>query len=441
MLPMNSDPYLDMRKEYVMKGIALYHPITIDRGRNALLYDVNNKEYIDFTSGIGVTTLGHSNPELIAVAEAQLKKLWHVCFMVMNYKSYIELAEKLAKIAPGSSQKQVLLQNTGSEAVENAIKIARQVTGRYYIVAYENSFHGRGTYGYALASTGKYEPYKKGLEPMMPGVEFVPYPYCYRCPFKYEYPQCGLACLDYLKKWFAFTRVSPDRISAFIMEMIQGEGGFVVAPTDYVKELKKFLEDNGILLIDDEVQSGWARTGKMWAIEHYGVEPDIMVTAKAIANGLPLSAVIGKKNIMEKTFPGSFGGTFGGNPVSCAVALKVIEIMLRDNMPGRANTLDQIIRKRLNEMADKYELIGDVRGLGVMQAIELVKDRKTKEPATDEVSKVIVKAREKGLLLLRAGLYLNVIRLHPPLTIEEELLNKGLDILEESLKEVVKEVK
>jgi 4-aminobutyrate aminotransferase/(S)-3-amino-2-methylpropionate transaminase len=179
----------------------------------------------------------------------------------------------------------------------------------------------------------------------------------------------------------------------------------------------------------------------MWAIEHYGVEPDIMVTAKAIANGLPLSAIIGKKNIMEKTFPGSFGGTFGGNPVSCAVALKVIEIMLRDNMPERANTLGQIIRKRLNEMADKYELIGDVRGLGVMQAIELVKDRKTKEPATDEVSKVIVKAREKGLLLLRAGLYLNVIRLHPPLTIEEELLNKGLDILEESLKEVVKEVK
>jgi len=309
------------------------------------------------------------------------------------------------------------------------------------VVAYENGFHGRGTYGYALAATGKYKPYKVSLEPMMPGVEFIPYPYCYRCPFKHEYPQCGLACLDYVRKWFTHARVPPERISAFLMEMVQGEGGFVVAPTDYVKELKKFLEEHEILLIDDEVQSGWARTGKMWAIEHYGVEPDIMVTAKAIANGLPLSAIVGKKGIMEKTYPGSFGGTYGGNPVSCAAALKVIEIMLRDKMPERAERLGQIIRKRLNEMYEKYELIGDVRGLGVMQAIELVKDRKTKEPATDEALKVINKAREKGLLLLRAGLYLNVVRLHPPLTIEEELLNKGLDILEESLKEVIKEAK
>jgi 4-aminobutyrate aminotransferase/(S)-3-amino-2-methylpropionate transaminase len=423
---MSTDPYLDSRGKYVMRGIALYHPITIDRGRNALLYDVNGKEYVDFTCGIGVTTLGHANPELIEVAETQLRKLWHVCFMVMNYAPYVELAEKLAKIAPGTSEKQVLLQNSGSEAIENAVKIARQVTGRYYVVAYENSFHGRGTYGYALAATGKYKPYKVGLEPMMPGVELIPYPYCYRCPFKHEYPQCGLACLDYVRKWFAHARVPPERI--------------VVAPTDYVKELKKFLDENGILLIDDEVQSGWARTGRMWAIEHYGIEPDIMVTAKAIANGLPLSAIIGKKEIMEKTYPGSFGGTYGGNPVSCAAALKVIEIMLRDKMPERAERLGQIIRKRLNEMYEKYELIGDVRGLGVMQAIELVKDRKTKEPATDETLKIINKAREKGLLLLRAGIYLNVVRLHPPLTIEEELLSKGLDILEESLKEVVRGV-
>jgi 4-aminobutyrate aminotransferase/(S)-3-amino-2-methylpropionate transaminase len=437
---MYSDPYLDSRAKYVMRGAAVYHPITIDRGRNALLFDINGKEYIDFTCGIGVTSLGHANPELIEAVEAQLRKLWHACFMVVNYAPYVELAEKLAKIAPGTSEKQVLLQNSGSEAIENAVKIARQVTGRYYVVAYENSFHGRGTYGYALAATGKYKPYKVGLEPMMPGVELIPYPYCYRCPFKHEYPQCGLACLDYVRKWFAHARVPPERISAFLMEMVQGEGGFVVAPTDYVKELKKFLDENGILLIDDEVQSGWARTGRMWAIEHYGIEPDIMVTAKAIANGLPLSAIIGKKEIMEKTYPGSFGGTYGGNPVSCAAALKVIEIMLRDKMPERAERLGQIIRKRLNEMYEKYELIGDVRGLGVMQAIELVKDRKTKEPATDETLKIINKAREKGLLLLRAGLYLNVVRLHPPLTIEEELLSKGLDILEESLKEVVRGV-
>ena len=436
---MSTDPYIEARNKYVMKGVALYHPITIERGKNALLYDINGKEYIDFTSGIGVTTLGHANSELIEAAINQLKKLWHVCIMVMNYAPYVELAEKLAKIAPGSSEKQVLLQNSGSEAVENAIKIARQVTGRYYIVTYENSFHGRGTYGYALATTGKWKPYKVGFDPLLPGVEFIPYPYCYRCLFKQEYPQCGLTCLDYVKKWFTYTRVTPERIAAFIIEIVQGEGGFVVAPLDYVKELKKFLEENNILLIDDEVQAGWGRTGKLWAIEHCNVEPDIMVTAKAIANGLPLSAVIGKRDIMEKTYPGSFGGTYGGNPVSCAVALKVIEIMLRDKLPERAERLGQVIRKRLNEMSEKYEIIGDVRGLGVMQAIELVKNRKTKEPATEETIKVINKAREKGLLLLRAGLFLNVIRLHPPLTIEEEVLHRGLDILEESLREVVRE--
>jgi len=431
-----SDPYLDLRNKYVMKGVALYHPVTVERGRNAILYDVNGNEYIDFTSGIGVVNLGHANPELIEAAYDQLRKLWHTCFMVMNYRPYVELAEKLAKIAPGKSEKQVLFQNSGSEAIENAIKIARQVTGRQYIVAYENSFHGRGTYGYALAATGKYKPYKVGFEPLVPGVELIPYPYCYRCPFKQTYPQCGLACLDYVKKWFSYTRVPPDRVAAFIMEMVQGEGGFVVPPAEYVRELKKFLDENGILLIDDEVQAGWGRTGKWWAIEHYGIESDIMATAKAIANGLPLSAIVGRKEIMERTVPGSFGGTFGGNPVSCAVALKVIEIMQRDKIPERADRLGKTVRRRLDEMKEKYSIIGDVRGLGAMQAIELVKDRNTKEPAVDETSRLLDAARKKGLLLLKAGVYLNVIRIHPPLTIEEDVLARGLDILEESLKEV-----
>jgi 4-aminobutyrate aminotransferase/(S)-3-amino-2-methylpropionate transaminase len=430
------DPYIELRSKYVMNGVPLYHPITIERGENAFLYDINGRRYIDFTCGIGVTSLGHANKELISVAEEQLRKLWHICFMVMNYKPYVEVAEKLARIAPGSSEKKVLLQNSGSEGIENAIKIARQTTGRIFIISYENSFHGRGTYGYALATTGKYKPYKIGLEPIIPGVELIPYPYCYRCIFNLKYPECGLACLEYLKKWFTYTRVPLERVAAVIIEMVQGEGGFVVAPVDYVRELKKLLDEYGVLLIDDEVQCGWGRTGKMWAVEHYGIEPDILVTAKAIANGLPLSAIIGRREIMEKTLPGSFGGTFGGNPVSCAVASRVIDIMLRDKLPDRAATLGEIVRKRLNELYDKFKLIGDVRGLGLMQAIELVKDRKTKEPATDEAAKIIVKAREKGLLLLRAGLYLNVIRLHPPLTIEEENLEKGLDILEESIKEV-----
>jgi len=432
------DPFIEMRSRYVAKGVPLYHDITIDRGENALLYDVHGNRYIDFTSGIGVTNLGHANPELVEVAIEQLKKLWHISFMVANYKPYVELARKLAEITPGRFEKQVILQNSGSEAIENAIKIVRQVSGRPYIIAYDNAFHGRGTFGYALASTWKYKPYKANIEPPIPYVEFIPYPYCYRCPFKQRYPECGLTCLDYVRKWFSL-RIPPERVAGILIEFVQGEGGFVVAPKDYVKELKSFTEENSILLIDDEVQTGWGRTGRMWAAEHYGVEPDILVTAKAIANGLPLSAVIGRKDIMERTIEGSLGGTFGGNPVAAAVALKVIEIMIRDKIPERAERLGSIMRKRLSEMEEKFEIIGEVRGLGAMQAIELVRDRAIKEPAAEETGKIISVARRKGLLLLRAGPYMNVIRLHPPLTIEEELLHKGLDILEESIREVVKQ--
>ncbi|MEM3986677.1 MAG: aspartate aminotransferase family protein [Candidatus Methanomethylicia archaeon] len=429
------DLYLDLRNKFVMGGVSLLHPITIERGVNALLYDVEGKVYIDFTSGIGVTSLGHANPELIEAAMEQLKKLWHICVMIANYKPYVELAEKLVKMAPGKSEKQILFMNSGSEATDNAVKIARQVTGRPYIVSFENSFHGRGSM-LALALTGKYKPYKVNLEPFPPGVEFVPYPYCYRCIFGGVYPDCGLACLDYIRKYFIYSRVPPERVAAFIIEVVQGEGGFVVAPVEFIRELKSFLEDNGIILIDDEVQAGFGRTGRMWAIEHSGVEPDIMYTAKAIANGLPLSAIIGRREVMEKVNPGTYGGTYGGNPVACAVALKVLEIFERDKIVERAVKLGEIVRKRFEEFRDKFKIVGDVRGLGLMQAIEFVKDGRSKEPAISEVAKILEIARLKGLLLLRAGLYLNVIRVHPPLTIEEEYLIRGLDILEEAIREV-----
>ncbi|MEM3541962.1 MAG: aspartate aminotransferase family protein [Candidatus Methanomethylicia archaeon] len=429
------DLYLDLRNKFVMGGVSLLHPITIERGVNALLYDVEGKVYIDFTSGIGVTSLGHANPELIEAAMEQLKKLWHICVMIANYKPYVELAEKLVKMAPGKSEKQILFMNSGSEATDNAVKIARQVTGRPYIVSFENSFHGRGSM-LALALTGKYKPYKVNLEPFPPGVEFVPYPYCYRCIFGGVYPDCGLACLDYIRKYFIYSRVPPERVAAFIIEVVQGEGGFVVAPVEFIRELKSFLENNGIILIDDEVQAGFGRTGRMWAIEHSGVEPDIMYTAKAIANGLPLSAIIGRREVMEKVNPGTYGGTYGGNPVACAVALKVLEIFERDKIVERAVKLGEIVRKRFEEFRDKFKIVGDVRGLGLMQAIEFVKDGRSKEPAISEVAKILEIARLKGLLLLRAGLYLNVIRVHPPLTIEEEYLIRGLDILEEAIREV-----
>jgi 4-aminobutyrate aminotransferase/(S)-3-amino-2-methylpropionate transaminase len=425
---------LESRDAWVSKGLSLLHPITIERGENEFLFDERGRRYLDFTSGIGVTNLGHTNSELVEAVKIQLEKLWHACFMIVNYQPYVELAEKLVKISPGKAEKQVFLANSGAEAVENAIKIARQQVSRLYIVAYENSFHGR-TY-LAVTLTGKYEPYKMGFEPFNLGIELVPFPYCYRCPFKQEYGGCDLACLDYVKNFFFRTRVPANRIAAFIIEPIQGEGGFIPAPIDYLKELKKLCEENGILLIVDEIQTGFGRTGKMFATEHYGVEPDLMTIGKAVANGLPLSGVIGRKDIMSKVAPGSIGGTFGGNPVACAAAIKVIDIMLRDKIPERAAGLGERMKKRLEEMKERYEIIGDVRGLGVMQAIELVKNRGTKEAATEATGEVIKRARERGLLLLKAGLFSNVVRLHPPLMISEKMLDSGLDILEGCIKEV-----
>lgn len=428
------DSFLERRSRFVSRGLLLSHPVTIARGKNAVVEDVAGNSYIDFTSGVGVTNLGHCHPELVEAAENALRKLWHIAGIVANYPEYVEVVEKLADVTPGRFEKTGVLFNSGAEAVENAVKIARHATKRPYVLAFENSFHGR-TY-LAMAATGKYEPYKIDYEPFPPMVEHVPYPYCYRCPFGQTFPECGYECLEYIRKFFFKTRVPPHKVACILVEPIQGEGGFVVTPQDYLRELKKLAEENGILFVDDEVQTGFCRTGRFFAVEHFGVEPDITVIGKALANGLPISAVISKKTLTDDMVLGSLGTTFGGNPVACAVAAKVIEIMKRDDMARRAMILGEIIRKRLEEFYERYEIVGDVRGLGVMRAFELVKDRKTKEPAAAETSKLLEKARQKGLLLLKAGLYSNVVRFHPPLTIEEETLEKGLEKTEEALKEV-----
>ena len=322
----DKDPLLELRDRFVCKGVSLLHNITIVKGENALLYDTQGRKYIDFTSGIGVTNLGHCHPEVVKAAKEQLEKLWHTCFMVTSYEPYVKLAEKLAEIIPIEGEKQCVLVNSGAEAVENAVKIARQYSKRYYVISLENSFHGR-TY-LTMTATGKYKPYKISFEPFNPGIELIPAPYCYRCPFGQEYSKCGLTCIEYIKNFFFHTRVPGDKIAAILVEPIQGEGGFIVIPQDYLEELKKIADDNGILLIADEIQTGFGRTGKMFAIEHYKVRPDIVTVAKAIANGLPLSGVVGKKEIMESIAVGSVGGTYGGNPVACAAALKVIDCLL-----------------------------------------------------------------------------------------------------------------
>jgi len=427
-----SKELIDQRSKYVPPGVYLVQPVTIKESHGAVMTDVDGNTLIDFTSGIGVTSLGHCTKEIVDTICDQAHKLIHSCIHVANYEPYVSLAKRLTEITPGKFAKRALMVNSGSEAIENAVKVVRQSTGRKNLISFENSFHGR-TY-MAMTLTGKWDPYKVGLDPFVPGVYFTPYAYCYRCPFHQEYPSCGLACVHHIEKSLLKTQVDPATVGAIVAEPVQGEGGFIAPPLDYFKELKMLADEHGIKLIIDEVQTGFGRTGKMWAIEHYGVEPDIMVLAKAIANGLPLSAVVAKDELMKDIYPGSLGGTYGGNPIACATALKVIEIMGREKIPQKAAAMGKKLRKRLDEMHSKYEKIGEVRGLGPMLAMEFVSDRKSKKPDPDTSSKIMKECLQKGLMTLKAGLYNNAIRLHPPLTIEDEYLSTGMDILEAAVK-------
>ena len=427
-----SKALLEKRNDLIPPGVYLVQPITIAESKGAVMKDVDGNVYIDFTSGIGVTSLGHCVDEVVETISRQAAKLIHSCIHVVNYEPYIDLAKKLTEVTPGNFKKRAIMLNSGSEAVENAVKIVRQHTGRPGIISFENSFHGRSYM--ALTLTGKWDPYKVGFGPFVPGVHFTPFAYCYRCSFHLEYPGCSLHCVHHIEKSVLKTQIPPDQVGAIISEPIQGEGGFIAPPDDYFKEIKKICDAHDIKLIIDEIQTGFARTGKMWAIEHYGVEPDLMVMAKAIASGLPLSAVVARDELMKDVYPGSLGGTYGGNPIACATALKVLELIEREKVVEQAAKLGKKLRKRLDEFYDRYEVIGDVRGKGPMLAMELVKDRKTKEPNPEAASKVMKTCLGAGLLTLKAGLYGNCIRLHPPLTIGDELLEKGLAIMEEAFK-------
>ncbi len=427
-----SKALLEKRNDLIPPGVYLVQPITIAESKGAVMKDVDGNVYIDFTSGIGVTSLGHCVDEVVETISRQAAKLIHSCIHVVNYEPYIDLAKKLTEVTPGNFKKRAIMLNSGSEAVENAVKIVRQHTGRPGIISFENSFHGRSYM--ALTLTGKWDPYKVGFGPFVPGVHFTPFAYCYRCSFHLEYPGCSLHCVHHIEKSVLKTQIPPDQVGAIISEPIQGEGGFIAPPDDYFKEIKKICDAHDIKLIIDEIQTGFARTGKMWAIEHYGVEPDLMVMAKAIASGLPLSAVVARDELMKDVYPGSLGGTYGGNPIACATALKVLELIEREKVVEQAAKLGKKLQKRLDEFYDRYEVIGDVRGKGPMLAMELVKDRKTKEPNPEAASKVMKTCLGAGLLTLKAGLYGNCIRLHPPLTIGDELLEKGLAIMEEAFK-------
>jgi 4-aminobutyrate aminotransferase/(S)-3-amino-2-methylpropionate transaminase len=428
-----SQDLINQRNEYVPAGVYLVQPVTIAKSHGAVVEDVDGNTLLDFTSGIGVTSLGHCTEEIVATISEQAGKLIHSCIHVANYKPYIDLAKKLTEITPGNYKKRAMMLNSGSEAVENAVKIVRQATKRPNIISFENSFHGR-TY-MAMTLTGKVDPYKIGLGPFVPGVYFTPFPYSYRCPWgTTDKEECGKAAIHHIEKSIFKTQVDPNTVGAVIVETIQGEGGFIDPPVNFFPMLRELCDDHGIKLIVDEVQTGFGRTGKMFAIEHYGIVPDVITMAKALANGLPLSAVVASEELMGNIYPGSLGGTFGGNPIGCATALKVIEIMEREKIPAKAAKMGVKLRKRLNEFKEKYPKIGDVRGLGPMLAMEFVKDPKTKEPDADTSSAIMKDALKHGLMTLKAGLYNNAIRLHPPLIIDDELLETGMVILEASIK-------
>jgi 4-aminobutyrate aminotransferase/(S)-3-amino-2-methylpropionate transaminase len=425
----------ELRAQIMPPGLSSVTSCYVASGKGALLWDVEGREYIDFAGGIAVMNVGHSHPKVVAAVKDQVEKLTHTCFMVLPYEPAITLAQKLNALVPGDFKKTTIFVNSGAEAVENAVKFARYHTKKTGIVAFENAFHGRTLL--ALSLTHKVKPYKFGFGPYAPEIYRIPSAYCYRCPFNLEYPNCEVACADYLEE-FLHTHLAPESCAAVIAEPIQGEGGFITPPPEYFPKLAKICKDNDILFIADEIQSGMGRTGKMFAIEHWNVEPDLVTIAKSLAAGMPLAAVTGREEVMASVHPWGVGGTYGGNPVCCRAALAVLDIFEEENLLQKAEALGDKLTDRCNAWAEQFEIIGEVRGLGPMMALELVKDRKTKEPAADEAKALVELCLAKGLVVLSCGTLGNVMRLLMPLVIEDDQLEKGLSILEEGLKKLSK---
>jgi 4-aminobutyrate aminotransferase / (S)-3-amino-2-methylpropionate transaminase / 5-aminovalerate transaminase len=423
-----NEAHMTLRRTYVARGVYSAVPIFAARGEGAQLTDVDGQVYIDFAAGIGTLAVGHCHPRVVEAIVRQAQSFVHTCFSVAMYPPYVELARRLSALTPGDFPKKALFLNSGAEAVENAIKIARTATGRPAIIAFHNSFHGRTLLTMSL--TGKVHPYRDGFGPFAPEVYFSSFPYTYR--FVGSEDACVDDALASLDRLFT-TQVAPERVAALIVEPVQGEGGFVVAPLRFLRELRDLCDRHGILLIADEIQTGFGRTGRMFAVEHYGIAPDVLLVAKSLAGGMPLSGVIGRAEVMDAPDAGSLGGTYSGNPISCAAALAVLDVFDEEGLLDRAAAIGDQALRRLREMQGRFAHIGDVRGLGPMLALELVQDRTSKEPAPELVDAVLQACHRRGLIILKAGLYDNVIRLHIPFVASDAVVNRGLDILEEAL--------
>jgi len=421
----SSQRVLAARERHVARGIAT-PPIVIARAEGARVEDVDGRSYIDFAGGLGCQNTGHGLPAAVAAIHEQVDQYLHQCFMVGVYEPYIEVCRRLGELSPcaGDEQKSILL-NTGAEAVENAVKIARAATGRPAVIVFEQAFHGRSLL--AMTMTSKVVPYKRGFGPFAPEV------YRTRSPYPYRDVSSDDA-IDALHLLFK-GEVDSEAVACVVLETVQGEGGFIPMPPDFPARLQELCAEHGILYVADEVQSGMGRTGPIWAIEHYGVEPDLVVSGKSLGGGLPLAGVTGRAEVVDSVEPGGLGGTFIGNPVACAAALAVLDELEREEFRARSEELGRRMRTRLDEIATGVESVGEVRGLGPMLALELVVDRETKEPAAELTKRTTEAARERGLILLSCGLYGNVVRILVPLVIADDDLDRGLDILEESLVE------
>jgi 4-aminobutyrate aminotransferase/(S)-3-amino-2-methylpropionate transaminase len=418
-----SQEILQRKEAVIADPLSIYMPVVIDRGEGATLTDVDGNTFIDFTGGVGCLNVGHANPRLVEAVQEQAARFFHTDFTIIPYEAYVTLAERLVATVPISGQVKAAFFNAGTEAVENAVKFARAYTKRPAVIAFEGGFHGRTLL--SLSLTSKTHPYKAGLGPFAPDV--------YRVPFAQDYrgPSAGdaLAALERA----LVTQVAAENVAAIVIEPVQGEGGFVVAPPDFLEGIRRVCDDNGIVLVIDEVQTGFGRTGKMWGIEHYDVEPDLITLAKSVAGGLPLSGVLGRAEIMDAPDDSAIGGTYVGNPIAQAAALAVLDVFEEDGLVERAGQVGDSIRERMTAWQQRWPAIGDVRGLGAMLAIELVHDADTKSPAPDLATRVVEAAAERGLLLLKSGIYSNCIRVLVPLVITDAQLDEALGVWEDAL--------
>jgi 4-aminobutyrate aminotransferase/(S)-3-amino-2-methylpropionate transaminase len=429
---------MERRERAVPRAVFHTAPVFAQAAAGAIVEDVDGNRLIDLGAGLAVLNVGNTAPAVVEAVRDQVDRLTHTCQHVVMTEPYVELAERLGALAPGDGARRTMLVNSGAEAVENAVKIARYATGRQGVVVFDHAFHGRTFL--AMTMTAKAMPYKQGFAPFVPEVYRLPYAYPYRCPSGGTTPEecsarCAARAIDQIEK-----HIGPEHVACLVVEPVVGEGGFIVPAPGFLPALAEYCAGRGILFVADEVQTGMGRTGRWFAIEHEGIDPDLITTAKSLAGGLPLGAVTGRADLMDAVHVGGLGGTFGGNPLACAAALAVIDTIESDGLLARAEALGLAMLDRLTEMAGRFSIIGDVRGRGAMAAIELVENRDSKAPARRAATRIIEECYGQGVIVLKAGTYDNVIRLLPPLTIDDGLLLEGLDVLEKALGTVEEDV-